>query len=99
MKKTDCPDLLQELKNKSPSELQIHKWKSAIRAEINADLVKESKFQIKWYHLAVASFMGILVGGVAVMQFMRGQNQEHSPEPARIERGDATIEYAFYKSE
>lgn len=99
MKKTDSPDLLQELKDKSPSDLQIHKWKSAVRSELSTKATKKSAFQFKWYHLAAASFMGILIGAGAVLQFMRTQYQEHSPEPARIERGDATIEYAFYKSE
>lgn len=98
MKKTDSHDFLKELKNKTPSELQVHKWKSAVRSELKSESQKRSTFQFKWYHLAAASFMGILIGGAAVMQFM-GSQQPNSPEPARIERGDATIEYAFYKSE
>ena len=99
MKKTDSTDLLQELKNKSPNELQIHKWKSAVKSELTAGSNTKSTFQIKWYHLTAASIMGILIGGIAVLQFMRSQQPDYRPEPAQIDRGDATIEYAFYKSE
>ncbi|WP_413289770.1 hypothetical protein [Bdellovibrio sp. HCB337] len=92
MKDNDLDILLAEYRNKSATDLQVQKWKRAVRAELKTRIAPPKTV---WVQLAAACLVGFVMGAL----LFRTEQLQHSFEKiAQKNNDDATIEYVFSKS-
>jgi hypothetical protein len=91
MKDQQLEALLSEMRKQQTTDLQIHKWKRAIRKELKP--AKESYFSFKTIsQIAVASIIGFLIGAAI---FKNNSIQEQFDSVAKNDSENATIEYVY----
>lgn len=92
MKDKDFDILLSEYRKQEPTDLQLQKWKRAIRSELSSK--KETKKKL-WMQLITASVIGFLIGAVV---FKSAKQDQVFQKVAQIDSENATIEYVFTKT-
>lgn len=92
MKDKDLGILLSEYRKQEPTDLQMQKWKRAVRSELSSK--KESKKTL-WMQLAAASVVGFLIGA---MVFKSSKQDQMFQNVAQNETDNATVEYVFTKT-
>ena len=102
----DLDLLLSEYRKIQPDDLQMQKWKSAVRREAYGS---RSTQKPVWLQLAAASVVGFVVGGLVIK--MTGaepsgqrfeavaQIESTKSEGAENDKSGATIEYSFTKND
>lgn len=79
--------LLAEYRKKRPTDLQMRKWKNAVRAELR----KPPRVNKTWVQLIAACAAGFVAGAMFFKSDVEKTVAEKSP-------GNATIEYVFVKT-
>lgn len=92
MNDKDLDILLAEYRIQNPTDLQLQKWKKAIRQDLRQK--NTSKKQL-WMQLAVASIFGFLIGALV---FKTSKNEDPFQNFALNDSDNATIEYVFTKT-
>lgn len=93
MKDNDLDLLLSEYRSQKPSELQVQKWKSAVRREIASQ--KNSNKNL-WMQLVAATLVGFIVGALA---FKTSKQEDIIFQNfAQNDENNATLEYVFTKT-
>ena len=91
----ELDSLLEPLQKKSVSELQIYKWKSAIKKELEKN--RKSIFKINWAwqisQIAASVLLGIIIG-----KFVFDSPDKESYLLAKKMEPSATYEYIYAKS-
>jgi formate/nitrite transporter FocA (FNT family) len=85
-------NLLNKLREKRPSDMQIHKWNTAVQFEVG----KYNK-KFHWSHLiqlATAAFCGLIVGALLFGNFT---NDRSNKENTDFASENATVEVIYAK--
>ena len=85
----DLSDLLKPLRDSKPTDLQMQKWQSAVRRELNTNRVSTTR-SIWALQLAAAMFVGAIVGALFIK--LTQPTTGLSPLLAQISSTDATFE-------
>lgn len=93
MKDKDLDILLAEYRNKQPSDVQMQKWKRAVRRELGVTTASPKK-QI-WMQLVAASIVGFLVGALV---FKTTKTEDPFQKLAQNDNDNATVEYVYTNS-
>jgi hypothetical protein len=92
VKDKDLDLLLSEIRSQTPNELQMQKWKNAVRNELRTN--KKPK-RVFWMQLAAASVIGFLVGAVV---FKNTKQEDSFQNLAQFDGDNATVEYVLTKT-
>lgn len=92
MKDKDLDLLLSEYRSQQTSDLQVQKWKRAVRRETNG---RDRSKKRLWIQLAAASIVGFLVGAIA---FKTSDQSALFKDLAQNNGDNATVEYVFTKT-
>lgn len=92
MKDKDLNLLLSEYRSQQTSDLQLQKWKRAVRRETN---VRGRSKKRLWIQLAAASIVGFIVGAIA---FKTSDQSTLFQNLAQNNGDNATVEYVFTKT-
>jgi hypothetical protein len=92
MKDSQFDSLLKMFRKKNPSELQVQRWKRVVAGNRS---LRSSSPRRRWLELAVASFIGFVIGA-AVFGWLKSS----SPELLLVEnqQNDATFEFVLTKN-
>jgi hypothetical protein len=89
MKDKDLNILLSDYRKQEPTDLQVQKWKRAVRSEMSSKVESKKKL---WMQLAAASVVGFLIGAVV---FNSSKQDQFFQNVAKIDTENATVEYVF----
>ena len=90
MNDNQLDQLLAEFRNKKPNDMQVHRWKKAVREELQSNVKKPQSI---WLQLLVASLTGFIIGGVVFSY----NPFDASTNLAQLENENATFEYVYTK--
>ena len=92
MKDKDLDILLSEYRKEEPTDIQMQKWKQAVRREVKSSVPERKN---TWNQLLVASLVGFIVGALV---FKTNKTEDEFQTFAKNDRESATIEYVYTNS-
>ncbi|HVK61745.1 MAG TPA: hypothetical protein VM432_09360 [Bdellovibrionales bacterium] len=96
MTDAELKKLLAEFQQNKPSDLQVQKWKRAVRGAAQAPL--KIKRDFGWRGVAVAMIVGIVIGFGAT-KFTQPRHETKPGIETSFDSADATVERIYVKTD
>ena len=96
MRDEELDELLKSLHDEKPADLQMRKWKNAVRAETSRGSAHSSMWKTQWMQLAAACLVGFLIGALVFGGFW--VRDELGERFAQYDFENATVDHVMIKT-